>query len=306
MANTLLTPDVIARNALASLYENLVMVPLVYTDPSADFAGPTKVGNTVNVRKPAVFQAQDFNRANGIQLQDAVEGSIPVALDHIADVSFAVTAEELALDVQNFDEQLLSPATEALAQKIDRAILGLRNDVTQTAGGAAPVGFEWNKPEVLIEAGRLLDIKNVPNALRHAVTGPTTRAQWLNSDVIKLAINSGTTEALRQGSIGQSVFGFDAYMTQNVGQPPASPATGDPTTEIGVAFHPTAFCFVTRPLELPPNKSAAVVTYNGVSIRVVQDYDIRAKETIVSLDVLYGVKTLDPNRAVLLKGPNKS
>ena len=42
-------------------------------------------------------------------------------------------------------------------------------------------------------------------------------------------------------------------------------------------------------------------SYNGVSIRVVQDYDITKKRTIISLDVLYGTKTIDADQAVLLR-----
>lgn len=312
MANSLLTTDVIARQALATLYEQTAMLPLVYTGVSQDFSRATAPGNTVNVRKPATFTASLFDRATGIVPQDATESSVPVVMDKLADVSIRVTAEDLTLNIANFDEQLLAPATEALAQHIDRAILGLRSDITQVAGLAnipatSPANqFDWDHPEVLIEAGRQLDIKNVPQSRRRAVTGPTTRAKWLNSDVLKLAINSGSTEALRQGSIGQNLFGFDAYMTQNVGQPAASPAIGAPTTEIGVAFHDTAFCFASVPLALPQGaKQASIASYKGISVRVVYDYDIKYKQDVISLDVLYGVKTLDANRAVLLKGTNR-
>ncbi|QXN74222.1 major capsid protein [Gordonia phage ObLaDi] len=305
MANTFLTPDVIAETALATLYENTVMLPLVYTDHSTEFTGAQKVGDTVNIRKPAVFTANEFNRANGITVQEATEGSIPVKLDKIADVSFAVTSEDLALHIDDFDEQLLAPATEALSQHIDRALIALKADLTQVAG-VTPAGRSWDKPEVLIEAGRLLDLKNVPNGLRRAVVGATTRAAWLDSDLLKRADTSGTTEALRQGSIGRNLFGFDAYMTQNVVSPAANPATGQPTTEVGLAFHPTAFSFVSAPLPVPPNASASVQSYKGLSIRVAQQYDIKLKQTIVSLDVLYGVKTIDKDRAVLLKGADKA
>ena len=307
MANTFLTPDVIARQALATLYESLVMVPLVHTDHSREFTAQ-KVGNTVNVRKPAVFEAKDFNRATGIEIQSATEGQIPVVLDRIADVSFEVTSEELTLDIEDFDEQLLTPAMEAIAQKIDRASLSLRDDVTQEAGLPAQAGFEWNKPEALIEVGRVLDINKLPETLRHAVIGPTTKAQWLNSDIIKHADKSGSTEALRRGSLGRDVFGFDVYQTQNVGQPkaPGAQAAGDPTTEVGVGFHPTAFAFVSAPLEIAPGSNAEVATYKGISIRIASDYDINKKVSVISLDTLYGVKTIDKDRAVLIKGADKA
>lgn len=307
MPNTLLNPSIIAKQALATLYESMVFQPLVYTDLSTEFT-TQKVGNTVNVRKPAVFTATKFNRATGIQRQNATEDKIPVVLSEIADVSFDVTSEELTLNIVDFDEQLLAPAMMAIAQQVDRDIAGLRSNVTQVAGISSQTGFEWSKPEVLIEAGRQLDLKNVPEVDRRAVVGPTTKAQWLNSDLIKNADRSGSTDGLRKASVGSGLFGFDAYQTQNIGQPklPASQVVGDPTTEVGVAFHPSAFAFVSAPLEIPPGSFAAVETYRGLSVRVAYQYNIDKKQTTVSVDTLYGVKTLDPNRAVLLKGNDKA
>ncbi|MCD2099540.1 P22 phage major capsid protein family protein [Rhodococcus qingshengii] len=304
MPNTFLTPDVIARQALANLYENLVALPLVHTDVSRDFAG-AKVGDTVNIRKPATFTANEFNRASGITIQNATESSVPVVLNKIADVSFAITSEDLTLHLEDFATQLLAPATEAIAQKIDRDILALKADVTQVAGSVADTDpFAWKKPEALIEADRLLNIKNVPTSERAAIVGPTTRAHWLNSDIIKHADKSGSTAALRDGSIGRGLFGFDAYMTQNIAQPAGSPDPGEPTTEVGVAFHRSAFAFASAPLALPSDTGewAAVENYKGISLRVVKSYDISKKQDVVSVDVLYGVKTLDANRAALIRG----
>jgi hypothetical protein len=190
---------------------------------------------------------------------------------------------------------------------IDQDILALKSNITAQAGLSTQTGFEWNKPEVLIEAGRQLDIAKVPQDGRNVVTGPSTKAQWLNSQTVKFFANSNTTDALRRASIGDGLFGFDAYQTQNVGQPKAvgSQVSGDPTTEVGLAFHETAFCFASAPLEIAPGSFAAAETFKGISIRVAYQYDITKKQTIVSLDTLYGTKTLDANRAVLVKGDNK-
>ncbi|UAK38440.1 hypothetical protein K8O93_01145 [Gordonia bronchialis] len=303
MANDFLTPDVIARQALASLYENLVMVPLVHTDHSVEFNSARRQGDTVRIRKPAVLNAALFDRSAGISIQDVDEDFVNISMDKIADTSVAVNSEELRLDIQSFDDQIMSPALEGLAQFIDRQILGLKSGVTQVAG-ITPASRTWDNPEALIEAGRLLDIQKVPPNLRHAVTGPTTKAEWMDSDIIKHADKSGSTEALRQGSIGTNIFGFDVFQTQNVTQPAASPATGQPTTEVGVAFHRSAFAFVSAPMEIPPGAEGSVQSFNGISVRVVQQYDITKKRTIVSFDILFGVKAIDVNRAVLLKGPN--
>ncbi|WP_280389804.1 P22 phage major capsid protein family protein [Nocardia wallacei] len=301
MANTLLTPDVLARAALANLYENLCMVPLVYTDVSSDFTR-TKVGDTVNIRKPATFTANTFDRTSGITIQNATETSVPVVLNTIKDVSFAITSEDLTLHLEDFTEQLLQPAMEALAQSIDRAIIAqAKADFTQVAG--TQTGFEWNKPEVLIEADRQLNIKNVPASERSAIIGPSTRAPWLNTDIIKHADKSGSTEALRKGSLGRDIFGFEAFMTQNIVQPAGSPASGQPTTEVGLAFHKTALALASAPLAAPSDGSwHAVESYKGLSLRLVKSYDITKKQDVVSVDILFGTKTLDANRGVLLRG----
>jgi N4-gp56 family major capsid protein len=302
LANTFLTPDVIARQVLANLYENLCMVPLVYTGYASEFQA--KVGDTVNVRKPAVLTASLFDRTNGIQVQNATETSVPVKLDKIADVSLEITDESALLELESMDAQIATPAAEALAQYIDRAIIAHIKGATTAIAGVTPTGQEWNKPEVLIEAGRQLDIKNVPGMNRHAVVGPTTRANWLNSDLIKNVHQSGSTDALRRGSIGDNLFGFDTYMTQNIVQPAGSPTTGQPTTEVGLAFHDTAFAFTSVPLPRPlsPGTLYAIESYKGISLRTTIDRDHVHKQDVISFDVLYGTATLDANRAVLLRG----
>jgi hypothetical protein len=304
MVNTFLTPQTIAERSLATLYENLVMLPLVYTD-WANFGTQAK-GNTVNVRKPATFEALDFDRAVGIQPQDITEGQIPIVLNRIKDVSVVVTSEQQTLSIEDFGIQVLDPMMEAIAQSIDVSILDLRNDITQVAG--TQQGFEWNKPEVLIEAGRQLDLRNVPPTDRLAVVGPTTRAQWLNTELLKFAEHSDSTAALRNASIGQNLFGFNTFMTQNVGQPASAPNVGAPTTEVGLAFHKTAFAFVSAPLAVPPGESNRVtaMAYKGLNLRVAYGYDMKYKQFVCSIDILFGTKTLDPNRAVLLKGANRA
>lgn len=308
MANTFLTPSIIAKQALATLYETCVMAQLVHRDYDSEFAA--RIGDTVNVRKPAVFTAQEYVRADGITIQNATEGSIPVTLNHFADVSFAVTTEELTLEIQDFGAQLLTPAMEAISQKIDRDILALRDDILQEVGvkdeqhPSNPTGinqYDWHNPRSGIDARRVLNQRNVPTSDRFVVVGPDIEARWLGDDLFNRADARGDTDGLREASLGRRVFGFDPYQTQNISVPAQTP--GNSTTEVGVAFHRTAFALVTRPLVLPQGAAnAAVESYKGFGLRVVMDYDIDQKQDIVSIDCLYGTKTLDPNRAVLIKG----
>jgi hypothetical protein len=302
MANTLLTPSVIAKQTLANLYEQLGIVPLVYTDVSQEWTGQ-KIGSSVTIRKPATFTANTFDPTSpSITVQNATETGVAVVLDTHKDVSFQITSQDLTLRLEDFDAQFLMPASEALAQAADRAIIaGMLAGFTQVAG--TQTGYEFNKPETLIEAGRQLDVQKVASSQRNAVVGPTAKASWSNSDWLKFAEHSGSTAVLRQGSLGDNLLGFNTFMTQNIAQPAGSPATGAPTTEVGLAFHQTSTAFASATLALPTDNTwAGIESYKGLSIRIVKQYDMHLKSDVISLDMLFGVKVLDANRGVLLRG----
>lgn len=287
MANTILTSSIVARAALATLYENTVMLPLVFRDYEPEFQ-PGR-GATITVRKPATFTAEEYNGTT-ITIQNATETGVPVVLNHHADVSFRVTSRNMALDIVDFTAQFLMPAMEAINQKVDRDILAFRDDITQTVGDGVLTEL-FSDPRVLIDAGRVLDQANVPVSRRNAVVDPVIKAEWLKDPLFNRVDQSGSTEGLRSASMGSEKFGFTPYMTQNI------------TDGIGVAFHPTAVAFASRPLELPRGAAdASIVNYKGMGLRVVFDYDMNLKADTCSIDILYGVKTLDADRAVLIDG----
>lgn len=299
MANTFLTPDIIARAALATLYENCVMASLVHREYENEFR---QVGDTITVRKPTTFTAEEYNRSNGITVQNATETGVPLTLNHFADVSFAVTSEDLTLNILDFQTQLLNPAMEAITQKIDRDILALRDDISQEVGVVAGDNqYAWSNPRVAIDARRVLTGQNVPSTDRYLVTGPITTSRWLGDDLFNRADARGDTIGLQEANLGRRVFGFDPYETQNIDVP--AQTSGNSTTEVGIAFHRTALALAFRPLELPRGaQNAAIANYKGFGLRVVYDYDIDQKQDVVSIDCLYGTKVLDANRAVLIKG----
>ena len=69
-----------------------------------------------------------------------------------------------------------------------------------------------------------------------------------------------------------------------------------------LAFNPMAFAFVTRPLATPSGVESYVTSYNGITLRVVKGYDMKYKKDIISMDVLYGYKTMYPSLAVRVLG----
>lgn len=78
-----------------------------------------------------------------------------------------------------------------------------------------------------------------------------------------------------------------------------------PNGDFNFGFHQNALALVNRPLALPmagAGASAAVATYNGMSMRVVIQYDSEVQGHRVTLDSLFGVKALDTGLGMVLLG----
>lgn len=387
-SNEFLTVKQIGRELLPLLQENLVFPALVNRDYSETYAN-TK-GDTIQVEKPAVFVANEFGGT--INLQDIGEKSIPVKLDKIADVSISVGAKDFALSAQAFRTKYLEAAAIALAEKINQDGLELYKEIPTWYGTSGTT------PDALADftnARKNLNVQKVPMMDRKAVWDPSADAKFLELDAIVNAEKSGTTAALRSGSIG-NVMGLENYMSQAIkthtagaytaladvtiaitaannatdattgftystavltsaaGTSTAALKKGDILTfaddngkiwqcailedsaaavagvvtvklinEVtadctdtavtfadvsagghvaNLAFHPKAFVFVTRPLDQPRSSESYVVNYGGLSLRIVEDYNISTKTTTLSMDILYSYKTVYPQLATRVLG----
>lgn len=81
----------------------------------------------------------------------------------------------------------------------------------------------------------------------------------------------------------------------------AGTVTFQQTHRANMAYHKNAFAFVTAPLAPPIGGArAAVLSYKGLSCRVVYDYELRTKKNLLSIDMLCGFKTLDRDLAARL------
>ncbi len=70
-----------------------------------------------------------------------------------------------------------------------------------------------------------------------------------------------------------------------------------------IAAHKNAFAFVNRPMALPMGGAEGyVANYDGLSVRVTMGYTMSSKVNTISFDILYGVKTLQPELAVRVFG----
>lgn len=286
MPNTLITPDIIAREALMVLRNNAVMANLVHRDYSREFVAG--VGDTITIKKPTTFEAKEFTTQ--IEIQDKTETSIDVKLDKLLDVSFAVTAKELTMDIADFSEQFIVPAMQAFADKVDGYLIALEADITNRVDHTTgPVGVDQ-----IVDVRKYLTENAVPLTDRRFVYGADVEADLLKTDLFIHADKVGDEgTALREASLGRK-YGMNFYVDQNV--------KFNGTYTPAIAFHKNAFALVTRPLALPNGAAkSAIMNYDGFGLRVVYGYDIKTKTDTISIDMLCGVKTLDAKLAAVLE-----
>ena len=76
-----------------------------------------------------------------------------------------------------------------------------------------------------------------------------------------------------------------------------------PAGNYGLAFHKDAMTLAIRPLALPqPPVKAALINYNGLSMRAIMTYEGLTQSTLVTLDFLAGVKTLNTSLGAVILG----
>jgi hypothetical protein len=274
MPNTLLTPNIIAREAILALESNLVMADLVHRDYSSEFV---KVGDTVNVRKPASFVAKNFT--GEIEKQDITEGSVPVKLDRYRDVSVDVTSKEWTLDVKDFSMQVIQPAMKAIAEGVDIDLLNVAAKITNSVASSA-------NPANLSDIGQLakkLDLTKTPRANRRLVLHPEHLYKYALTDNLSKVAYAGDNVTLRDALLGR-VYSLDTYYDQNA---PASAAATPGTatalsvtgTKNGTTFAATGVTPATATI-----KTGDIIILDGVSYGVTTDVTASGGAASITVD----------------------
>lgn len=219
MGNKLLSCQRIAREALPILKNNLVVPALFRTDYSKEYV---KEGDTIQVKKPAVFEAKDFKDEDEVTIQEINQDKVLVKMDKIADVSVEITSKELTMDPVTFRDDVLEPAMVAIAEKINKEGLEMYKYAYKTLGTA---GTTPNTIDIIAQARGLLNKAKAPLKDRYGVWDPDADVKFSTIDAILNAEKSGSTQALREGSIGR-IQGIDNYMSQQVAVHKAGTFTG--------------------------------------------------------------------------------
>lgn len=224
MANSILTPTQITREALRVLHQKLNFLSNVNKQYDDRFAqSGAKIGTQLNVRMPSKYTVRKTATFSG---QDHVERSTPIvqASQYGVDVSF--TSVELTMSLDDFSKRIIDPAMAQLAAVIEGDALTaayklVPNYTGTTSTDLTYLAFQQN--------GQKLTEALTPAGERYGVLNPRSRAQFTN-DVKGLFHDSGNIkEQYKEGIVGRT-GGFDIYENTLVPSHTIGSLAGSPVT----------------------------------------------------------------------------
>jgi hypothetical protein len=229
MANTKLTADVVAREALDILKNKLQLGNKVYRafEPEwRDTVNGYKKGQTVRVRKPARFitnSGADITSA----IQDFTETSVDLTVDQRHNVAWNFTSQELTLDISEYRERVLEPAIHPLREKIDTYLASLHTQMNYAVG---TTGTTPSKFDDLLAIQEKFDNISAPEEDRCVFFSPAARRSLVNGlKGVFQPVMVG--DWLKKAAIG-SLAGMDMFTSTFINT--FDPGTNDDITSVTV------------------------------------------------------------------------
>lgn len=209
MANTTLTPDIIAAEAIMVLDNNLGMASRVFRGHEPEFAKTIngfKVGDTVSIRRPTDFTVRDGPTADN---QDVVEGKTTIVVDKQKGIDFKFSSADLTLEINDFSERIIMPAMVQLANQVDTDLLSLYDDVWNWVGTP---GQTVNSFADFAKAPERLSEGAVPVDRRSSMLSPADHWGLVGNQT---TLFQPTNQAYREGSLGR-IGGIETFESQNI------------------------------------------------------------------------------------------
>lgn len=225
MSNTTLTADIIAKEALVILENELGFLDTIHRAQEDEFdksVNGYKVGETISIRRPADFTVR---RGATMDVQDVIEGKVSLSVDQQTGVDFKFSSTDLTLKIEDLSERVIKPA-----------MINVVNDMAaETMETLLPAVYNYvGTPNTVVDSfddfyrsQERMDLMAIPDSQRYAVLNPTDHARLLANQT-GLYINNAQ-RAYTKGILGQ-LGGSEILKTQVV--PPQDYGTADNTTPL--------------------------------------------------------------------------
>ena len=258
MANTLLTPTAVTREALRILHQKLNFVGSIVREYDDSYAKKgAKIGDSLKIRLPNQYVVRT---GPNLSTQDTNETSVTLQVATQKGVDLNFTSVDLTLSLDDFGKRILDPAMSVLAANIEADAMSMYKDVYNSLWNNAAAAT-YNQ---VLDGRTLMQRTLTPLNERTANLNSLDAAQIVKDTKTLFQDDVSIGKQYREGMMGRAA-GFDfventmwpahtrgnsntAYLTNGVSQTGATlavdtganaPVQGDVFTIAGVfAVHP--------------------------------------------------------------------
>lgn len=226
MSQVLLNASMIARESLMQFKNALGFTRGVNRQYDGQFAGKggAKIGNVCNIRLPHMFEVSDGAVVN---VQNVNDRTVALTLNQRKHVAFSFSTEELTLNVEEFSNRYLKPASVALANKVDITGLAEADKVYNSVGvpEAPPTTLE-----AYLQAGEKLNNFAAPVGDRTMLINPRASTKIVNALQALQNPSSRISDQYEDGVMSRAA-GFKWMMSQNINRHTVGPLGGTPLVD---------------------------------------------------------------------------
>ncbi|WP_395707562.1 P22 phage major capsid protein family protein [Casimicrobium huifangae] len=211
MANSILTPTAVTREALRILHQKCSFVGSINRQYDDSF-GKTgaKIGDSLKVRLP-----NKYTVTTGATLtpQDTTESSVTLQVATQKHVGLNFTSDDLTLDLDSFSKRVLEPAISVLAAAVEADAYSMYKNVYNMVDNDTAAFSFLN----VMQARQRLQEELAPAGDRYAQLSPAHNVKLIND--VKGLFHDGEAikKQYREGMVGRT-GGLDFYENTHVGK----------------------------------------------------------------------------------------
>jgi len=232
MPNSLLTINMITREALRVLHQKLNFVGSINREYDSSFAKDgAKIGDTLRIRLPNQYVTRTGPTLSANTDTEERQVSLQVATQRGVDLNFQST--ELTLSLDDFSSRILEPAMAQLAASIEADALTMYQDVSQSnwnGGSAATLAR-------VLQGRKLMQDSLAPLNDRTALLNTQDNVDLVDSLKGLFQDSTNIAKQYREGYMGRTA-GFDFAENTLLPRHTRGAATGAYTTSTLVAVLP--------------------------------------------------------------------
>ena len=206
MANSILTPTMITREALRVLHQKTNFIGACNRQYDDRFAQTgAKIGTSLNIRMPSKYSVRT---GASLSAQDHVERSTPLTVSSQYGVDVSFTSVELTMNLDDFSQRIIEPAMAQLAAKIEGDAMAAAYKLVNNYTNATTDGLLTYKR--FQQGGANITNNLGPLGQRSAILTPDSKVEFMDAVKGLFHESSNIAKQYREGMMGKT-GGFDVY-----------------------------------------------------------------------------------------------